>query len=116
MTSSNPVQPDLQFDVLEHTASGRLGVKIGGELDLASMGEIEERLQKLAAEIDGALHMSCDLADLEFMDSSGLRLLLRWSVLAAERGGDFTISACSRTVRRAIEVAGIGDALALPAA
>ena len=116
MTIEDPVPEaaaSLHVEVLEHTASGRLSVKVAGELDVSSIGDFEEQMQKLAAEVDGPLRLSFDLADLSFMDSSGLRLLLSWSVIAADRGGEFSISACSRPVRRAIEIAGISEALAL---
>lgn len=116
MTIERPSsEPSLRTEVLEHTASGRLSVKVVGELDLSSIGDFEEQMRKLAAEIDGPLRLNLDLADLSFMDSSGLRLLLSWSVIATDRGGEFSISACSRPVRRAIEIAGISQALALPA-
>jgi stage II sporulation protein AA (anti-sigma F factor antagonist) len=112
--SDESADPLLEIEVLEQTISGHLALKIAGELDVASVGLVEERMQKLVDELEGPLQLTLDLGALEFMDSSGLRLLLRWSVTATEGGGGFAISAVTRDVRRAIEIAGIDESLRLP--
>lgn len=82
-------------------------VRVTGELDLASA-------EAARAVLDGSLgsdvqRVGLDLADLEFLDSSGLAVLLE---LAARV--PVTIDAASPSVRRIIEVTGLDDVLGLP--
>jgi anti-anti-sigma factor len=111
---SDAAQDTLQIEVTDQTVSGRLAIRMTGELGLASIGMLEEQLQKLVDEITEPLQITFDLGDLTFVDSSGLKVLLRWSQNASESGGALAISAASEPVRRVIEVAGVTDALSLP--
>jgi anti-anti-sigma factor len=53
---------------------GRLQLALVGELDVASAGALEQRLRALAERGDPVV---LDLARLQFIDSSGLRELVR---------------------------------------
>ena len=55
-------------------------VRMIGELDLLSIGELEPELTRLADE-PGVVTVALDMRELDFLDSSGLRM-----VLVAERG------------------------------
>jgi len=50
-------------------------IRLFGELDLATAPEVEDELQRV--ELTDALTIVLDLSGLTFMDSSGLRLILR---------------------------------------
>jgi anti-anti-sigma factor len=54
---------------------------VTGELDLANVGELENRLHQLRAE---NAHVELDLSGLDFMDAAGLRVLAGAMASAAE--------------------------------
>ena len=73
-----------------------------GELDCATAPQLELRLRALA----GLGHpVSIDLADVSFMDSSGLRLLLDAHRAAERDGRTFELRRPSPAVRRVIGLA-----------
>jgi len=60
----------------ETTEDGALAVvTLHGELDLLATGELEPELERLAAQ-PGIDVVALDLRELEFLDSSGLRLVI----------------------------------------
>ena len=77
-----------------------------GELDMASAPELEQaempKLQERAWVV-------LDLRSLDFIDSSGLRVVVGAHRAAEERGGRFTCvrGAAGTTVHRIVEIAGI---------
>jgi anti-sigma B factor antagonist len=77
-----------------------------GELDMASAPELEETL---VPRIERGTWVVLDLRALDFIDSSGLRVVVGAHRVAEEGGGRFT---CVRgpsgsTVHRIVEIAGI---------
>ena len=77
-----------------------------GELDMASAPELE---QAVMPRLEQGAWIVLDLRALDFIDSSGLRIVVGAHRLAEERGGRFT---CVRgeqgsTVHRIVEIAGI---------
>ena len=48
-----------------------------GELDLATVPVVEEQLSELEAA--GFTNLTLDLRDVRFLESTGLRMLLRWN-------------------------------------
>jgi anti-anti-sigma factor len=90
-------------------ASGRR-LTLTGELDIAAVPVLEECLGQLRAE-HAAVRL--DLAQLEFMDSSGLHLLLRCAEHARDDGWAFGIEPdVSPAVKRLFELAGVERLLA----
>jgi anti-anti-sigma factor len=55
----------------------------------------------------GARHVVLDLSDVSFLDSSGLRSLLRTARTLAPRGGVVTCAALSDHARRTLELSGL---------
>jgi anti-anti-sigma factor len=85
--------------------SGARVVTIAGELDISNVDKIERNWQSA---LDGTRdHIVFDLAELTFMDSAGLAMLLR----AQDRGIDVTVRNPSTIVRRIIEVTGLSERL-----
>lgn len=65
---------DADFWMDEREAAGRLRLGLVGELDIASASALQERLRVLAERRDPVV---LDLGRLQFIDSSGLRELVR---------------------------------------
>jgi anti-anti-sigma factor len=86
------------------SARGEVVVALRGGIDLSVATELRVIL-------DEALARGCDvrvdLSDVELIDSSGLRELLRAQGLAARRQHAFGVSSPSPIVRRVLEVADV---------
>jgi anti-anti-sigma factor len=95
----------LRCDVVPERESVR--VCLDGALDLATVDLLEERLAELRAA--GWSSMLLDLRGLEFMDSTGLRLVLRWVAAARADGFTFGVVPGGRAIQRVFELTGTCD-------
>jgi anti-anti-sigma factor len=77
-----------------------------GELDMASAPELE---QAVMPRLDSGTWVVLDLRALDFIDSSGLRVVVGAHRAAEDGGGRFTCvrGASGSTVHRIVEIAGI---------
>ncbi len=83
-------------------------VRVRGELDVATAPSLERLL--LRPRERGEV-VELDLTELDFMDSTGLRVLLR-AQRAAERGGwEVVLTGASAPVRRLFDLSGVHAAL-----
>jgi anti-anti-sigma factor len=83
-------------------------VRVRGELDVATAGALEKLL--LRPRERGEV-VRLDLSELGFMDSTGLRVLLR-AQHAAERGGwEVVLTGASAPVQRLFDLSGVHAAL-----
>ncbi|MEU2655081.1 STAS domain-containing protein [Streptomyces sp. NPDC007325] len=78
---------------------------VAGELDMETAGRLQERLSDQFGE--GRRRLVLDLSDLDFMDSSGLNVLIRAVNRAREDGGDLYLAAPTPAVRRILEITGV---------
>jgi anti-anti-sigma factor len=88
-----------------------LGVRIvvAGEVDLTNARHFEARL--CAARHVGARCLLLDLSETTYMDSTGLRIVLRWHDESLSEGFDARIAAVSDTVGRLIELTDVSELL-----
>ena len=82
-----------------------------GELDLDSVHRVEAALEGLRDE--GCPEVVLDLRGLTFMDSTGLRLVIRWDTAASEDGFRFAIVPGEEVVQRVFRLTGMDDHLTL---
>jgi anti-sigma B factor antagonist len=76
-----------------------------GDLDLATVGQLERRLGDL---IDaGVRSIVLDLRGLSFIDSTGLSLAMRWTRAAEQDGFAFSLIQGGRPIRRVFELSGM---------
>ena len=99
------------FEVVEAELDGAPGVAIRGEIDLEAVPSLEPALDAAIRETAGAFVL--DLCDLEFLESSGLRLILRARALLAREERALAIVCPPGPVRRVFELASIADLLFL---
>lgn len=88
---------------------GAARVALQGELDLASARQMEEHFASLDEQSPSRVMV--DLAGLEFIDSSGLRVLLLADARARERGYELVLLAGQEPVQRIFEMTGALDVL-----
>jgi anti-sigma B factor antagonist len=82
----------------------RARVVPAGEIDVATAGEVEERLRELQEA--GFACVVLDLRDVTFMDLSGLRLIQRARARAEEQGSRLELAHVMPDVMRLFEIAG----------
>ncbi len=80
-------------------------VRLRGELDMAGVPSLEATVERICAE--GARSVTIDLAELTFIDSTGLAAIVHVSALCAKHGCDFEILPGPRAVQRLFEVTGL---------
>ena len=88
--------------------AGRRVVRLVGPLDIATSGAAEEALRSAS---EGGAPVRLDLTDVTFLDSSGMRSLLRAYRLAAERDAAFEVVPGPPPVQRVFQVTGLADQL-----
>ncbi|WP_084285706.1 STAS domain-containing protein [Solirubrobacter soli] len=101
----------LRFEVVDGPLHKAPSVAVRGEVDIAAVPALELAL-------DGAIRSSfgafvLDLCEVEFLDSSGLRLILRARALLAREDRALAIVCPPGPVRRLFDETGIADLLFL---
>jgi anti-sigma B factor antagonist len=92
---------------VDERPDGRLVIELGGELDIASLPDVTPRLDELLRSAPGPACL--DLAELGFLDSSGVTMLVR----LANHFQPLRTLRVSQPVRRVLEVLGLRDRLGL---
>jgi anti-anti-sigma factor len=82
-----------------------------GELDLDSVHRVEAALEGLRDE--GCPEVVLDLRGLTFMDSTGLRLVIRWDNAAREGGFRLAIVPGEDVVQRVFRLTGMDEHLTI---
>ena len=85
-------------------------IAVRGELDLSTAPQLEGPLEEAIAA--GDVSVLVDLSECEFIDSTGIALIVRaWQLLdrGADGGGDGRVVICSHNdqVRRVLEITGL---------
>jgi anti-anti-sigma factor len=102
------LQP-IPFEILSDTATdGVQLLSVRGELDLNTAPRFDE---ELSAALKGSRSLVVDLSDCEFIDSTGVALLVKaWQELGDGRGPrQFVLCCPNRQVRRLLEVTGLDE-------
>ena len=81
-------------------------VRLSGELDHDAAARIRRELDALVADT-GAKRLIFDLNGLEFMDSSGIGLIIGRYKLMARRGGSVAVFGSDARIDRIFEMAGL---------
>lgn len=97
------------FGVELHEEAGGVRVEVSGEIDLSVIEDLEGRLAPALERAPDPLVL--DLRRVEFLDSSGLRLLIALNEQTAADGRRFALVADGDPVTRVLELAGIDNRL-----
>jgi anti-anti-sigma factor len=107
MPTSDSSPPD-HFDVRTETRGDTLVVRAFGELDLSVVGRFEEEVRQ--AVLGTVMRVLLDLSEVSFIDSTGLRAIVKAQELAAVRGKEFRIwGEISPAIERAFDVTGMAE-------
>ena len=96
------------FEIAEEEAGDGRVVRLAGELDVATAPELARIVLRHRAPNERVV---LDLGELHFMDSTGLRILLKARRIAAEGGWVLVLRSVPPNIRRLLELAGVEDAI-----
>jgi anti-sigma B factor antagonist len=98
------------FDLTTERADDRVTVALTGELDISTGPQLDEELRRVEGDAPRAV-IVVDLRGLEFIDSSGLRVLIAADARAHQRGARLVIVRGPEIVRRVFEVTRLDERL-----
>ena len=104
------MHPLPEFSVTRRRTGEAVVVVPVGEIDLATIDQLESEIEAAAGE---STQLVLDLRDISFMDSAGLRLVLQCSRRLAEAGGALTVVRGTREVQRLFDLVGLGGRLTM---
>jgi anti-sigma B factor antagonist len=84
-------------------------VILAGEVDLSTVGQVYEELAQLTR--DGVCHIAINFAEVTFIDSSGLSLLVTEHKSADAMNGELIIFSPSHAFRRLLQISGLDSYL-----
>jgi anti-sigma B factor antagonist len=100
------------MDILEVTtqdSGGQVTISLKGELDLSSVGKVQEELRRVEAEAPALLVL--DLSNLTFLDSTGLRAVVTADERARENGRRFVVVRGPDAVQRVFAITRLEERL-----
>jgi anti-anti-sigma factor len=102
--------PPDEFSIAASDRDGRAHLSLRGELDLATAPELEQLVNE---RLDEGQEVVVDLRGLEFMDSSGIRVLVAAHARAARNDTRFFVvrPAAASAVAKIVEVSGLDGEL-----
>lgn len=92
---------------------GRVTLRPAGEVDMATADSLDAAVADALAR-PGLREIVVDLADVRFLDSSGVRVLVRGAVAARERGATLRVTDPQPMVARVLRITAVGPMLGLP--
>jgi len=101
---------DLGIEV-DETHPGHAVVVVRGEVDIATAPKLREKLVELASQ--GAKHVVVDLEAVEFLDSTGLGVLIGGMKRLRAMEGDLTLVCTQPRILKVFEITGLNRAFAI---
>lgn len=92
---------DIQTQVYQRVTV----ISVKGRVDSSSAGDLEAALKRLLEE--GTSNLVLDLSGVEFLSSSGLRVLVTTLKAVRKSGGDLRLAQLSQRASDAIDLAGL---------
>ena len=104
------VEPGLRVTVEFVPGSDDSGpvLRLSGEVDIQTSPVLDEQLRSVLGE--GATSIVIDLADVTFLDSTGLSVLVAGLKRCQKVGGTVRLVSLRPNVRRVLEITGLTDA------
>jgi len=86
-------------------------LRVHGEVDMATGPQLRKAVVDQIG--GGRNHLIVDLADVSFIDSTGLGVLIGGLKRARSQGGDLKVAGIDDRLERIFELTGLGDVLAV---
>ena len=104
-TAAKMTHDELSIDLKTEDGGETLVFKLRGSLDLATAPTVRAALAEATEK--GGHHLIVDLTQLEFLDSTGLGVLIGAHRRAAERGGSFRLVISEGPISRLLNITGL---------
>jgi len=105
----HPAPFEVQCEELE---GGISAFTVRGELDMNTAPELESSLEAALAAPSALIML--DLSECEFIDSTGIALIVRaWQRLDGEGGGRLVLCCINHQVRRLLKITGIEGSISM---
>ncbi len=101
--------PPAEFRCLATLDHGEATVALSGELDMSTAPALSRSLSEVLDQ--QPQHVTVELGDLAFIDSTGLTLLVRTSKRLREHEGTLALAHPTPPVRRVLEIVGLDGLL-----
>ena len=108
--SAQPSHPDDALTVRVRRKSKYVLVAVAGEIDIASVAPLRERLRPLAA---SGRPLIADLDQVSFIDAAGLGALAGVARLAAEQGASLQVVCARERIRNVFRLTGLDRSIPL---
>ena len=96
------------MEIKTTTEGDKLTIAVSGRVDTVTAPELEAGLK-----LGDAKCVVIDLANVPYMSSAGLRLLLTVHKTMLARGGEFQVANVQSAVREVLDITGFSDILSL---
>jgi anti-sigma B factor antagonist len=103
----------VPLDVEIQAQPGQAILVLHGELDMATGSRLRDVAMAQLA-VSGLAKLGLDLADVRFLDSSGISILVDLRKQATDRGIKMEILAMSQRAARILTIVGLAEAFSLP--
>jgi anti-sigma B factor antagonist len=101
----------LRLTVAADAGDGDAHLRVGGEVDLATAPQLDAALTELVTATDGDLRIDC--AELAFIDSSGVSVLVATEQRLAADGRKLVLRDASEQFRQVLAVTALDDVFVL---
>jgi anti-sigma B factor antagonist len=101
--------PKKLFDVDIRATGEHAVVTLSGEIDLSTLSDLDAQVSELAR--DGVRHVVFNLAEVEFMDSTGLAAIISEHQRVKSLGGELILLSPPPAVRRLFSLTGLDEFL-----
>ncbi len=95
------------MDVTCRTEGDAATLQLSGRLDAVTAPELGQQIRTLIS--DGARHLVIDFAQLDYISSAGLRVLLMTAKLLQAQGGEAQLSGVTGNVASVFEMSGFSS-------
>lgn len=92
-------------DLAAHPPAEPFRIALTGDIDIQRRPELIREVERFRD--SGRCTADVDLAEVSFLDSTGLQMFLRLRTVALERGGAVRLQSPNHRVRRILEVSGV---------
>jgi anti-sigma B factor antagonist len=110
-SQTGPHRVQRSFTVQLQPRADVVLIAVSGELDIASAPELEQALDQIRPELTKLVIV--DLRELEFMDSTGLSIIVRAHQRLSESDCELTLIKGQPQVQRLLDLTGVADRVRL---
>lgn len=101
----------VMLNVLVTTSGTWTVLAVHGEIDMATCPQLR---QEIVGQIGlGRMFLEVDLSGVDFIDSTGLGVLIGGLKRARAQGGDLRVSGVHGRIRKVFDLTGLGDVFAI---